>query len=57
MAPSKMTILSFRRFFSAAIRASLRSNDSLPLTSRTRAKPIGWMPGHTQNIVLQMLLL
>src|SRR5579863_2458621 len=26
MAPSKMTILSFRRFFSAAIRVSLRSN-------------------------------
>src|SRR6266851_5501915 len=30
MAPSKMTILSFRRFFRAAIRDSLRSNDNLP---------------------------
>ena len=38
MAPSKMTILSFRRFLSAAIRVSLRSNDSLPLSSFATAK-------------------
>ncbi len=31
MAPSKMTILSLRRFFSAAIRDALRSNFMAPL--------------------------
>jgi len=36
MAPSKMTILSFRRFFSAAIRVALGSKDSLPSTGRAQ---------------------
>jgi hypothetical protein len=36
MAPSKMTILSFRSFFSAAIRVSLRSKAQLPFQFMTR---------------------